>query len=181
MVCKIISFWKVAFSLSWGHQAHLASNSPYGMRYWAGLLHSVSGVMWHLMLRNYFLTQLKEVPCSKSSSVSPHKPPCQSPRHWIYFLLCSLLVPFLCSPFSKPFPLWLKSAAGDWSMVAHNGPGFSQSSWSLRSAIPFLRKAVGYFSPAIFLRILQSSWRQPTNKQNKKQKMKQKTETKVFH
>lgn len=51
-----------------GHQARLASNSPDGRRYWAGLLCSVSSVMWHLMLWSYFLTQLKK----KYPALNPH-------------------------------------------------------------------------------------------------------------
>lgn len=143
------------------------------MRYWAGLLCSVSGVMWHLMQWNYFLTQLKKMLCSKSSSVSPHKPPCQSPRYCMYFLLWSLLVLSSYFSFSKPFPLWLKSAAGEWSMGTLGLDSHKTTDlWDM--AIPFLRRAFGYFSLAIFFRIpLWLEFLKATNKtKNKNKKLK---------
>ena len=78
--------WEGSFFCELEHQARLASNSPYGMRYWAGLLCLVSGVMWHLMLWNYFLTQLKKKK-KKRPALNPHlflltiPHPHQSPRH----------------------------------------------------------------------------------------------------
>lgn len=133
VVCKIISFRKVDFSLSWGRQAHLASNSPYGMRYWSGLLCSVSSVMWPLVLWNYFLTQLKKNPALNShlflpTTFSPPHP-CANPLGTeCIFLLCVLLVLSFCFSILTLFLFWLKSAAGKWSKVAFTEPRFAQSS-----------------------------------------------------
>ena len=143
--------WEGSFFCELEHQARLASNSPYGMRYWAGLLCLVSGVMWHLMLWNYFLTQLKKKK-TKRPALNPHlflltiPHPHQSPRHWVYFLPRSLPVFSFLKPFFSDLKVQLEREA-QWHAPCLNSPKAADL-WD--PAIPFPRKAFGSFSPVIF-------------------------------
>lgn len=129
--------------MHWWHQAHLVVKSPYGMHYWARLFRSVSRVMWHLMLWNYFLTQFK-----KYLTLNPHlffltNPlPHQSPRHRIYFLLCSLLVFLL---FLNHFPLDLKVQQEKRTWICTLGLDSHKAADPRDLAFPFLGKVFWLF------------------------------------
>ena len=135
------------------------------MWYWAGLLCLVSGVMWHLMLWNYFLTQFKK----KRPALNPHlflptiPHPHQSPRHWVYFLPRSLPV----FSFSKPFFSDLKCS---W----RGKPSGTPHAWILPRQLisetrPFLFRGrlLVVFLLSFFRIPLSSEFVKATNKQNK--------------